>query len=273
LEFTLKFFDHDDDGKISYSDLLVSLLPYKMCKDYRDAVKGINQPPDEVLLHSFIDDNGNPMREIMELWPRRLTTSIEFCLKRFFLAIISLHKTLTEQRCSFRSEIESKSKGQKSKTVNLTVLLLNLIQIQTMGDDLRNVSTTDLHEFNQNISSRAFREYLSKICKDNFYSDTHMIKTITRALDKDMDGHVSILDFVKSLTKGYNEEDSSIQTVTQILNKLKYDDEDLYSKSLQIKYQSLFNSKKSKGARYRLNSKEGVIKGQIDSDESPQQNR
>jgi hypothetical protein len=289
LEFTLKFLDHDDDGKISYSDLLMSLLPYKMCKDYRGAIsnwknnnvgmKEISQPPDEVLLQSFIDDKGNPMPEIAELWPRTLPTGIEFCLKRFFLAVITLNRTLQELRCSFVNVLdksEPKIKGASSKTVNLTKLLLNLIQMQTMGDEFRDIDTPDMHGFDQHISSRAFKEYLNKICKNKFYSDSHMIRTITRTLDKDMDGHVSILDFVKSFTKGYVEEDDSVHIVTQILSNLKNDEEVLYSKTLQIKYQNIINSirrPKSKGGKFRVNDRVEGLRRQIDSDESPEQNR
>ena len=106
LEFVAKTLDHDDDGRVSYSDLLWTILPYKMIKAYKENVikfKGkfdlqeISKPPDEVVFEWFVDEEGNYPPEVEYYWPREepkngedansphlitnVSTGIEFWLK------------------------------------------------------------------------------------------------------------------------------------------------------------------------------------------------
>ena len=63
--------------------------------------------------------------------------------------------------------------------------------------------------------------YLFKITRNEFYYDNQLFRSIIRGLDKDMDGKVSILDFIKSLSFNYTIENKNIQVFSAI-NKFPY---------------------------------------------------
>jgi len=216
LEFIVKNLDHDEDGKISFPDFLLSIIPQVNLKDYKKTIikirgqfdaQDLGGPPEEVVFENFLNEEGKPLPECHHLWPRiamnrenlrdhnhfitNLSSGTEFALKKFFISILNLHKTLYSSKGFFSDNFENLNKWQRKKNknegINLTQLLMNIIQ------------------------ARGIDSYIRKIWGNRFCYDGHIIMCIMRGLDKDMDGKINILDFVKSLSRNYDDEQKNLQ--------------------------------------------------------------
>ncbi|CAI2385033.1 unnamed protein product [Moneuplotes crassus] len=261
VEFFVKSFDHDDDGRISFQDLLLSMIPQKSLKIYKESIKkdkgsfkvnSQEDPPKEVLYESYLDSNDDPTQEVLELWPRlstvpnteqkvyitNLATGLEFALKKYFEAYLGLYSSIFMARMYFAENIEDQNNSidEPNAGINLTETLIKI------------------------LACKGLEAYLTKSRRRRYLYDRQMLISIFRGLDKDMDGKISVLDFLKSLSKNYTEENLNIQIASRFLDNLPQSEltgkritfDSIISKKIQKRKKSRNPKTSSRLARERL---------------------
>lgn len=263
LHYLLWTLDHDGDGRVSYWDLLFSILPRKKCKQYRKVFKKENiknvsgglDPPDEVIEQTYVDDNGQLSFEAYTLWRDQLDTALEFALKRYFIAQLGLHRNIDRFNAKFLNyaeQTEENDNSQRKLRVDLSKLLLNLIEIKKLTS--RKSSTG----FNQKISRKTIKIYLKKFCKEHLYSDWPFVRAIFRRFDHNMDGAVTIDDYVKTFSDSDRDLSYNMEVVNRLMCKIKYDEEEIFSKSLKDKYEEILHPKNKEEDRPKSSQPKGT---------------
>jgi len=256
IEHLIYYMSIEAGNGISFYDFFKHILPHKQLLQYMHGHIKFEEERirAEVSEQHYADETGEVPPQVINFWNFDLPVAIDFALKKFIIASFEAlqfikHKTffaITDLNDEDDSGVPKVIMRNGRKLVNSNSLILDLIQIQQLRNQKAGYESKNLYKLNQRFTSKSLKDYILIQSKSKFLCDTNMIKAISRRLDKDSHGKVTVENCLISLSSSKRSYKDNEILVNRLLVKL--DDEgaalDLFSRKLVKRFFKLHAPKK-----------------------------
>ena len=251
--YLVKIFDYDQDDKVSYWDLILNFYPIKkvdiILKKYSEEERSVSPP--HVILDNYWDENGEVSVEDISLWSEKLEPGIEYGLRRLIGRELKFYRRVCLFNQKFNGTNKNNSNDKIKSKIDFSELFIDLIHHKN-GDQDKN------GELSQKLSSRDIKNYIIDVTKDDVICDSHLIKSIMRRLDRDMDGYISFNDYILAIQPLEADKNFLRDTVKRLVCKVKLGQHTLFQKKMDKNFYEV--DTKGKPEIRKTNSVDRVLK-------------
>lgn len=230
---------------MSYWDLILNFYPIKkvdiILKKYSPEERAASPP--SVVIDSYADEDGEISADEVSLWPDKLEPGIEYGLRRLIARELKFYRRVW----LFNQKVNSKARFTENDkiigNIDFSELFADLIQF-------KNDMNGQNKGLEQKLSSREIKKYIIDVTKDDVICDSHLIRSIMRRLDRDMDGYVSFQDYILAIQPLEADINFLRDTLKKLVCRVKLDQHTLFKKKMDKNFYEVDKRAKSSAKKH-----------------------